>query len=304
MPIECAGPGCNEVFEPVVYNQKYHTRKCKRAAEIVNKKKEYAEDLEEVLSANASDKAPRVLLLDIETSPNLVYTWGLWNQNIGLNQIASTSKVICFSAKWLGSGKKNVMFHSVYDGGHEAMVKAAWDLLDESDAVIHYNGASFDIPHLNREFLEAGLGPPSAYQNVDLYKLIRKFKFQSRKLDHISTELGLEGKVSHEGFDLWLKCLDGNAKAWKTMEKYNKRDVTLMEDLYEILLPWLSALPNYRLYDAEAGCPRCGAKHVQRRGITRTATSVFQQYQCQKCKGWFRDTCRVVGVDSRTIAPC
>ena len=31
--------------------------------------------------------APRILLLDIETAPNKVYVWGMWNQNIAANQV-------------------------------------------------------------------------------------------------------------------------------------------------------------------------------------------------------------------------
>jgi len=246
---------------------------------------------------------PRILLLDIETSPNLVYTWGLFNQNIGINQIEETSRVLCFSAKWLGSGKTNVIFHSEREG-HDVMVKSAWDLLDQADAVIHYNGSSFDIPHLNREFLEADLGPPSPYQNIDLYRLSKRFKFQSRKLEHVSKKVGLEGKIQHSGFELWRGCLQGDDKSWKTMERYNKRDVTLMEDMYHILLPWIPGLPNRRLYDTEAGCPRCGSNHIQRRGVIRSATSIFQQFQCQNCRGYFRETARSAGVEFRDIASC
>jgi uncharacterized protein YprB with RNaseH-like and TPR domain len=227
----------------------------------------------------------------------------LFNQNIGLNQIEETSKVICFSAKWLGAPRSSIEFYSVQDG-HDVMVKAAWDLLDQADAVMHYNGSSFDIPHLNREFLELGLGPTSPYQNVDLYRLSKKFKFQSRKLEHVSQKLGFEGKVQHEGFNLWRKCLQGDEKAWKAMERYNKRDVTLMEDMYEVLLPWIPGLPNRRLYDSDSGCPRCGSKHVQKRGISRTATSIFQQYQCQHCRGYFKDSRRAIGADFIGVSSC
>ena len=34
------------------------------------------------------------LVIDCETSPNLAYIWGLWNQNVGLNQIEKTGSVI------------------------------------------------------------------------------------------------------------------------------------------------------------------------------------------------------------------
>ena len=49
----------------------------------------------------------KILLLDIETAPNKVYTWGLWNQNIGLSQIIQEGYLLCWGAKWLG--KRGVM---------------------------------------------------------------------------------------------------------------------------------------------------------------------------------------------------
>jgi hypothetical protein len=96
----------------------------------------------------------KLLTLDIETSPNLAYVWALFDQNVGLNQLVEVGSVICFAAKWYG--EKKIHYHSDHHDGHEAMVAAAWNLIDEADAVIHYNGKAFDIKHLNREFVLAG----------------------------------------------------------------------------------------------------------------------------------------------------
>ena len=32
-------------------------------------------------------QGPKVLVFDIETSPIISYVWGLWNNDVGLNQI-------------------------------------------------------------------------------------------------------------------------------------------------------------------------------------------------------------------------
>jgi hypothetical protein len=45
---------------------------------------------------------PRILFLDIETAPLQSYHWGLWDQNIGLEQIGTEWSILSFSAKWLG----------------------------------------------------------------------------------------------------------------------------------------------------------------------------------------------------------
>jgi hypothetical protein len=238
---------------------------------------------------------PRVLLIDIETSPLLVYTWGLWQQNIGINQIVEPTRMLCFAAKWLG--EPDTMFFSENEHGRLDMVNAAWNLLDQADAVIHYYGSQFDVKHLNREFLDAGLTPPSPFKQVDLKLAVSKrFKFPSNKLQFVSQALGLSGKEATGGFDLWRGCMNGDAKSWKTMEVYNRRDVTLLEEVYEHLLPWIPNVPHRHLYDGHGGgCPNCGKDGMIEDGLYQTALSSFRRYFCSACGSWFRSSKRVSG---------
>lgn len=237
----------------------------------------------------------RTLLLDIETAPNQVWAWGLFDQNININQIIEPARMLCFSAKWLD--EKPIMFFSEWDDGHTGMVRAAHELLDEADAVVHYNGKRFDIPHLNREFLLEGFVPPSPYAQIDLYQTVKsRFRFASGKLDHVAQELGLGGKIHHEGVDLWLKTMAGDPKAQKRMERYNRQDTKLLQGLYEMLLPWIVGHPNRRLYDGGA-CPVCAAdvSHLKRRGFATTRGGRYRQYQCDVCGSWARDSRREAG---------
>lgn len=236
---------------------------------------------------------PRVLLIDIETSPNLVYTWGLWNQNIGINQIVEPTRMLCFVAKWLG--EPDVMFFSE-QAGHQFMLDAAHDLLDQADVVVHYYGSRFDVPHLYREFLEHGMLPPAPFKQIDLkFAVSKRFKFPSNKLQFISQAIGLSGKEETGGFGLWRGCMDGDAKSWKTMEKYNRRDVTLLEEVYETLLPWIPNVAHRHLYDGAGGCPNCGADALTESGLYHTPLSVFTRYWCLVCGSWFRSSKRVSG---------
>jgi len=148
----------------------------------------------------------KILLLDIETSPNTAHVWGLWNQNVSLNQLMESSYVMCWAAKWLG--KKEILFDSIMENTHKNMIKRIHRLLNECDAVIHYNGSKFDIPTLNKEFILHGMNPPSPYKEIDLLKTSRsRFKFPSNKLDYVAQALGVGKKVHHEGHELWLKCM-------------------------------------------------------------------------------------------------
>jgi hypothetical protein len=189
----------------------------------------------------------RVLIIDIETRPALAYVWGVWNVNIAPQQIVEDKDIISFAARWAGTDK--TVFYSDFHTGHDVMVQAAWELLDEADVVVHYNGVKFDIPHINQCFALAGLEPPSGYYQLDLLKSVRRdFNFTSNKLDNIIRQFGIGAKVEHEGFALWTKCLAGDPKAWAKMKQYNIHDVVETEALYNRLKPWVGVITHPKRY--------------------------------------------------------
>lgn len=231
----------------------------------------------------------RILLLDIETSPNSAYCWGLFDQNISINQLIDSSSTLCYAAKWLG--EKEVHFDSIYKSKHKTMLKGIHGLLNNADVVVSYNGNRFDLPILNKEFVLHGFNPPSPYKKLDLLRTVRSnFKFVSNKLDYISQQLGLGKKEDHEGFELWLKCMRKEKDAWKKMEKYNIQDVILLESLYNRLLPWIKNHPNRNLYSEDVVCPTCGSHAVQKRGQAVSLSGTYQRYQCRDCGTWSQGT--------------
>jgi DNA polymerase elongation subunit (family B) len=231
----------------------------------------------------------KILLLDIETSPNTAHVWGLWQQNVSINQLMESSYVLCYAAKWLG--EEDIYFDSVHQSKPKTMLKGIHALLDSADAVIHYNGTKFDIPTLNKEFLLGKLLPPSPYKQIDLLRVVRSnFRFPSNKLDYVSQRLGLGKKHAHEGHELWVKCMNGDKDAWKRMEEYNIQDVVLLESLYDNLLPWIKNPPNRNLYSESPCCPTCGHEHLQKRGTAISTTGTYQRYQCRSCGSWSQGT--------------
>jgi len=229
----------------------------------------------------------KILLIDIETAPNVAHVWGMFNQNIGARQIQATGYTLCWAAKWYK--KREVMFMSTFADGPAAMIRGAWNLLNEADALVHYHGTRFDVPTLNKEFLKAGLLPPEPYKQIDLLKTIRsQFRFHSNKLDEVLKQLGMQAKVQHKGHELWTECMAKDPKAWKQMERYNRRDVTIMEGLYTKLLPWIKSHPNYGLYvdSTRPVCATCGGSMLTKQGLKRTKTQTYQQYKCKDCGSW------------------
>lgn len=244
--------------------------------------------------------APRVLYCDIETSPNLAHVWGLFNNNVSLSQLRESSRVICWAAKFRGEAK--TYYSGEFDSTRGDMLQAIYELMAQADVVATYNGDRFDLPTLNREFIMQGWSPPAPYRSLDFYKVVRKnFRFASHKLDHVAKELGLPGKVKHEGHELWVKCMAGDPAAWARMERYCKRDTRLLEPLHTKLIPWLPAALNVRLY-RDGECPKCGGGPLVKEGFAYTATGRYQRYRCQSKGCWSQATRRTDGTDIKGLA--
>lgn len=246
----------------------------------------------------------KVLTLDLETAPNLVYTWGLRNQFIAINQIVKPTRVTCFGAKWLH--EKRVQFFSEWADGKQGMLDAAHRLLSEADVVVGYNHKGFDMKHLTREFMEAHMPPPPPVATVDLFREALQGYWPSAKLQWVSTALGLEGKEQHSGFSLWRGIEDGDPKARRKMASYCKQDVALTERLYLEMLPYLKSQPLQALYVNdevdELTCPKCPDGQLQRRGFAYTRLGKFARFQCQSCGGWGRGKKNLKAIDTRGVA--
>lgn len=228
------------------------------------------------------------LVIDIETAPDMARIFGQKQPFIPINQFVEQTRMLSFAAKWVGEKKTD--FYSEFHDGRDKMLDMAYALIDEADVLIHFNGDSFDRRHLNREMLLSGRGRPSPYQQIDLVKVARaQFWFTSYKLDNILHLLGDEGKVHHEGFDLWVKCLQGDPKAWRTMRKYNIGDVVKTEFVYQKFLSWIDGHPNFQLFVGKEGiCPTCSGSNLQSRGYRYTQISKYQRFFCTDCESWSR----------------
>ena len=236
---------------------------------------------------------PRILYLDIETAPAKAYIWDLKTRFVPLEQVAEDGYILCFAAAW--AGEDHCWFSSRWEHGHDAMIQEAWNLLDEAEIVIHYNGSKFDIPRLQTEFLVSDMHPPSSYQQIDLYRTVAgSFKVLSKSMNHMLKLLSLDEKMAHKGMSLWTGVMADNKEDQQTMMDYNIQDVVVMEDLYKALTPWIKNHPNLGLWiDPDAPtCRNCGSQHVKMNGIERTTLLPYQRYKCQDCgtnlKGRYR----------------
>jgi hypothetical protein len=225
----------------------------------------------------------KILVLDIETKPILAYVWRLFDQNIGLNQVADNGGILCIGAKFVGEKEK--YFVSEWTDGHRGMMQGIHDLLSQAEAVVTYNGDKFDLPKINGQFLLLGMPPIGPLTSIDVYKTVRKMGFMSSKLAFVGPYLKIGAKTKHEGFDLWTSVLNGSKPAQKRMTRYCLQDVLLTEKLYLLIRPYMTNHPHMGNTKGTS-CPVCSSTKIQSRGYRRTKTFRIQRLQCQDCGSW------------------
>lgn len=252
---------------------------------------------------------PKIVTLDIETSPLESYTWGLWEQNVGLDQIKTEWSILAYAARELG--KQRTVYKDTGGRGvglvrdDSKLLTDLWHILDSADIIVAQNGTRFDIKKINARLIAAGYGPYSPIRVIDTLTAAKKhFAFTSNKLAWTSKYLTDVPKSEHKefpGFELWKECLLDNPRAWKVMKKYNVRDVLATEKYYLRLRPWISAHPNLGAYvdGHDHNCPKCGSAHVTKQGINVTQQGRRQQYQCQDCGSWSHGKQQIISAARR-----
>lgn len=234
-------------------------------------------------SQHIKRRGPKILIFDIETTPILAYVWGLWKQNVGLNQIVEDWKVLMWAAKWLDSDEG--FYDALQNKTELDVVTSLWELLDEADIVVAHNAVAFDVKKMNAKFLQFGLGIPSHYKIVDTLKIAKdNFNFTSNKLDYITRLMGHEGKLKID-MQLWIDCMNGDEKAWKDMIAYCLRDVEELESVYKDLRGWDKRHPSWGSYNTsdKLSCNVCGSENIEFSNYYHTAVSSFETYQCKDC---------------------
>lgn len=242
----------------------------------------------------------RVLVLDIETAPLLVYVWNLKDQYVGLNQMVQDSHIMAWSAKWLGASASSIRYYdqrNLKAGDDLPILRPLWKMLNEADIVLTQNGKAFDAKKINARFMLHGMKPPKPYKHLDTYLIARHAaSFTSHSLEYLSERFCTKyKKLSHgkfPGLSLWVECLKGNKKAWDEMRVYNIHDVLATEEFYNKIRAWApqnapDVYPQGKLLDH---CGVCGSKHVIKKGYDYKRTSRAPRILCKDCGKWTTGT--------------
>lgn len=263
---------------------------------------------EKQLASCAEGKKPRVLEVDIETSPVKCWTWNTIKAFIAPEFIIEPHYIMSWAAKWLGSD--DIAFDSAegeIDGDRvmdERLCGTLWELCKKADVVIGHNGKAFDVKHMRTRWMLQGLTPPATFHIIDTLKMAREFRFERNKLDYIARLSKIGKKLEHHGNGLWIDCLRGDKEAWKLMREYNLNDVILLEEIYLMMRPWFKGHPNLALYynDGKTRCTRCGSSSLSDLGKdVGLNAQVYPGYRCDNCGGLLRSRKKLDR--ERTLAP-
>ena len=94
----------------------------------------------------------RVAVFDLEISPLVCYSFGIWEENIGVDQIISDSFIVSWSAKMLNEPTayadvltpEEALNHDDY-----RITKNLWDLLNSCQILIGHNIQNYDLKKFN-----------------------------------------------------------------------------------------------------------------------------------------------------------
>jgi hypothetical protein len=253
--------------------------------------------------------SPKILVLDIETSPIEGIFWRLGEQRINHDQVQKDWSILSYCAKWVGS---ETLYYQ--DTGGRGPSKTRDDsrlltpihsLLDEADIVVGQNVKRFDLRKIRARLIENGYKPFSPVRVVDTYKEADKLAdFTSHKLEWLTAKLAKTQKDKHKefpGLELWKECLKDNPKAWAAMRKYNPTDVISTEEVYLVLAPWMDTHPNRGVYTESDGCSVCGSMNlIPRKGTyAYTQAGKYQRYVCGDCGKWNRGKENLIPKEAR-----
>jgi uncharacterized protein YprB with RNaseH-like and TPR domain len=225
------------------------------------------------------------LFFDIETSPNVVYSWRIgYNLNITPDNIIDERKIICISYKWENEDKIHTLTWDNNQCDKQMLIDFV-KIANQSDEMIAHNGDRFDIKWIRTRCIFHRIPMFPNYRTLDTLKKAKSgFNFNSNKLDYIAKFLGAGAKVKHSGFDMWKGVMAGNKEAMKEMTHYCEGDIIVLEDVFQTMQNYIKqnvhvgVLNNNLRYS----CPVCGSENTEllKNNVTALGT-IKRLMQCE-----------------------
>ena len=260
----------------------------KKLGLTVNKNRRYRLNDKQKKEYFNMDIAPiKRLFFDIETSPMIVYSWRVgWKLNIGTDNIIEDWKIICISYKWEHEDKvKNLRWDK--NKCDKQMLIDFINIMNKADECIAHNGDRFDIKKIRTRCIYHRIPMFPNYRTLDTLKKAKSgFNFNSNRLDYIAKFLGVGAKLEHEGFDMWVKCMQGDEEALNNMVEYCDMDIIVLEDVYLTMQNYIKNNTHTGTHNGKlkASCPNCGSEDISllKNNFTALGT-IKRQIECNSC---------------------
>ena len=237
---------------------------------------------------NAAAHPRRVLFWDVESSPMQAFIWRLRTEYVNPNAVLNEPFLLCWAAKWEDEDRVHrarLQPQEAKDQDDSRIVAKLADLVAKADVIVAHNGDRFDQPMLNTRLAVHDLEALPPIHSIDTLKLVKRhFSFASNKLDYISQLLGV-GSKKPTGFDLWVRCFNGDQAALRQMDEYCQHDVRILEDAFQMVRPFIK-LPRMvtATHEGQVACPHCGSADVATDGrVHPTNASEFDRWTCGSC---------------------
>lgn len=239
----------------------------------------------------AEAQGPRRLFIDCETSPNIVYSWRIGRKiDLDHSNIIKERAIITICYKWAGEESvKSLTWDK--DQNDKEMLRKFVLVMNSADEIIAHNGDRFDLPWIRTRCIFHRIPMPSTLPSVDTLKQARRgFNFNSNRLDYLGGFLGHGHKQDTGGFGLWKSVMDGSRKSLSEMVVYCKRDVELLEKVYNELYSYTK--PTIHVGVLTGGyrhsCPKCGSSNTHRSRKSTTAMGTPKvQLHCNDCNAYW-----------------
>lgn len=224
------------------------------------------------------------LFFDIETTPNIVLSWRIGRKiNIDHHNLLKERSIICIGYKWEHEDKAREL-HWDKKQDDKKMLQDFIKEADKADELVGHNGDRFDLPWIRTRCLYHSIPMFPFYKTIDTLQWARRrFYFNSNRLDYLGKYLGCGGKMKTE-FDLWKSVmLDNDRTALNRMVDYCKRDVEVLQNVYEKLTPHVPHKTHVGVVDGQAkwSSPFNGGLNVRNNGRKVSAAGyVKHQMQC------------------------
>lgn len=230
---------------------------------------------------------PRILFWDIETSLCKYAAFGPKNDYLPYTALLEDWHILTISYMFEGDKKPKNLRIKKY-GDDKELVKAMREILLEADVVVHHNGDVFDLKKFTARLIKHRLPPLPKIKSIDTKKMWKKIADSNyAHLDYLASFMQLEGKTKDVG-GLWMRLLKGDMTALEPMAKYNDKDVIVLRNVFQTMLPYMTGLPSFR---EGRVCQSCDSDSLQSRGSYTTAAGVvYTRYCCRNCGKWSRDT--------------